>query len=342
MAMMARSFRELHRRFGAVLVVVLMLAASASTAQVLVVLSDDSAVYHDVAAELKSRLGALREGTLRIDVATAPAAVPDATTEAHHELIVTVGAAAARDVVTRRDGTGKLAPTLCVLVPRRTFEALPKTGGESTPRAVSAIFIEQPLARQLDLIALALPDARRIGVLFGPESMALAEDLQDLARARGFDIDQVVVGAPADVGKGLQKVLARSDVLLALPDPIAVNASTAYGMLATSYRAQVPVVGFSRAFVDAGSLASVYSTPKQEGRQAAEIAAAVLNGGAPLPPPQYPRYFTVGVNFFAARSLGIMMENEAVLSQALAARSEASPDAGVKGRARQPAAPKTP
>jgi hypothetical protein len=42
-----------------------------------------------------------------------------------------------------------------------------------------------------------------------------------------------------------------------------------------------------------------------------------------LPRAQYPRYFTVGVNFFAARALGLAVENETTLAAKLAARDRA-------------------
>jgi ABC-type uncharacterized transport system substrate-binding protein len=304
--------------------VVLALAAPMAAAQVLVVLSDEADVYREIANDLKRSLAPLREGRLTLDVVSAASA---ANVRAGHryELIVTVGVPAAQAVV-GTTSPGDAPPVLCLLVSRHAFEALQSRGGTADTQRISAVYVEQPIARQLDLIQLALPGTTRIGTLFGPTSAALAHDLQERARERGFTVNRIDVADAGDVYNALQKVLPGSDVLLALPDPVAVNASTAYGVLVTSYRSQVPVVGFSRALSDAGALLAVYSTAQQQGRQGAEIAARVLTGDAALPPPQYPRYFTVAVNFFAARALGLAMENESTLAEQLAARGRSRSD----------------
>ena len=310
------------RRGGAslcvcVIAIAIALLAPAAFAQVLVVLSDDSAVYHQVADELKSKLAPLRGGGMRIDVANAAqASAIDAGGRPGYELIVTVGLAAAEAVVALEATPGASPPTLCLLIQRRSFDKL--AGAAAHERRLSAVFLEQPIARQLDLIALALPTMKRIGAVFGPTSAALAQEVGERARQRGFVLNRIDIDEARELYGALQKILQQSDLVLAFPDPIALNASTARDFLVTSYRAQVPVVGFSQAFVDAGAVVAVYSTPRQQGRQGAEIAALVLSGKGGLPAPGYPRYFTVGVNFFAARSLGLRIDDEAALATALA------------------------
>jgi putative tryptophan/tyrosine transport system substrate-binding protein len=312
------------RSFG--LAAALVLAASTASAQALVVLSDESAVYQDVAGELKDRLALLRGGRLRIDVVTAAGAAKfDERGYAAYEVIVTVGLPAAQTVVANQNGAATLPPTLCLLVSQQSFEGL-AGGAAGRGSRVSAVFVEQPIARQLDLVSLAFPAKSRIGAVFGPASVALAQEVQDGARERDLALNRIDVTDASGVYPALQKVLKDSDLLLALPDPVALNASTAYGVLLTSYRAQVPVVGFSQGLVKSGALLAVYSTARQQGRQGAENAGRVLTGEGGLPAPEHPRYFTVAVNFFAARSLGLQMEDEAALAAALAERSRHPPD----------------
>jgi putative tryptophan/tyrosine transport system substrate-binding protein len=302
-----------------VVLVALGMGASIVRAQVLVVLSDDSPIYRDVGAELTTRLASLRDGHLPVDVTTASAVLAsDARYRTPYELIVTVGAGAAQAMLEQAKSTGTPRPTLCLLVSRQTFERLANAVERDTSRYVSAVFVEQPIARQLDLIRLALPGKTRIGAVFGPTSVAYAREMQDRARERGLELNRIDIADSGEMYPALQKILAGSDLLIALPDPVAVNASTVYNLLMTSYRAQIGVVGFSRATVDAGALLAVYSSARQQGRQAAEIAVRLLTGKGSLPAPQYPRYFTVAVNFFAARALGLSMEPESALAEALA------------------------
>ena len=311
--------RMLPRLRGLGLAAALALAASTASAQVLVVLSDTSTIYREAADELQARLAPLRGGHLSVDRATVSelSASPERTFEGY-ELIVTVGLAAAQRMLAA-DGHEAARATLSLLVPRRAFEDLVKPDAGSARRQVSAIYLDQPISRQLDLIALAMRAGTRVGVLFGPTSVGLANELREAARVRGLTVKRADVAQAGDLYPALQKVLRESDVLLALADPVALNASTIRGILVTSYREGVPVMGFSQALVDAGAVLAVYSTARQQGREGAEIAARVLRGER-LPPAGYPLYFTVGVNFNAARGLGVAIDNEATLAAELAMR----------------------
>jgi ABC-type uncharacterized transport system substrate-binding protein len=122
-----------------------------------------------------------------------------------------------------------------------------------------------------------------------------------------------------------------SDLLLLLPDPVATTADTVYGLLLTSYRAQIPVIGYSEGLLNAGALLSLYSTARQQGRQGAEIASSIL-AHEPLPGPQHPKYFTVRVNASVARSLGLHLPAEAALLSALEGKADkdSKPDRGGK------------
>jgi ABC-type uncharacterized transport system substrate-binding protein len=107
-----------------------------------------------------------------------------------------------------------------------------------------------------------------------------------------------------------------------LPDPVVANADTVYGLLLTTYRAQLPVVGFSEGLLNAGALISLFSTARQQGRQGGEIARQILSSDGVLPEPRYPKYFTVRVNSSVARSLGLHLPPEDTLSAALNSRLE--------------------
>ena len=304
------------------LVVAFVLFGPAASAQLLLVVSDGAPAYGEVADEVRNRVAASAPG-LRIDVVhVAEAATFDDRRLGSYRLVVTVGLAAARSVVPLAQASGARPPLLALLVPRAGYEELAAAGGATKAR-MSAIFIEQPLARQLDLVALALPGKVRVGVLLGPTSIALDGELAEQARARGLQIRRAEARDAGTVYSALRDVLLGSDILLALPDAVAINAATIRGVLVASNRAQVPVLGFSQALVDAGALLAVYTTPQQYARHAAEIATQSLAQHAPLPRAQYPRYFTVGVNFFAARALGLAVENETTLAAELAARDRA-------------------
>jgi len=305
----------------------LALGPSAAAAQLLLVVSDGAEVYGEVASEIERRVHGV-DRQARIDtIAAREASSVDPERLRGYALVVTVGVDAARATMSTptpspsTPSRSTRPPTLALLVPRDRFGELAKSADAERDARLSAIFIEQPLVRQLDLVSLALPGKTRVGVLLGPTSVGLGRDLEDAARAAGLELRRAQANDAAGVYPALQQVLMQSDVLLALPDAVAINAATIRSVLLACHRAEVPVVGFSQALVDAGALLAVYSTPQQYARQAAEIALDVVARNAALPSPQYPRYFTVGVNFVTAQAIGLALDDEATLAAALAVRT---------------------
>ncbi|MGE0372659.1 MAG: hypothetical protein AB7Q01_12290, partial [Gammaproteobacteria bacterium] len=115
-----------------------------------------------------------------------------------------------------------------------------------------------------------------------------------------------------------------NDVILAVPDAEALTPNIAKWLLYMAYQKEIPVIGFSKAFVDAGALGAIFTTPEQIGRQAAEIVLrAVLQARDKrdvvwkLPPPQYPVYFNVEINDSVARSLKLILHSDQHLAQSL-------------------------
>ena len=267
-----------------------------------VVLSENGGLYTDAAKELKQGLGA------DINLITTMAdAVERQDKRASVAVVVTLGTRALSAVLAGEPAT----PVVSALVPRKAFDSA-MAASRTPSRPVSAVFLDQPYARQLNLIRLMLPTRSRVGVLAGPDWDSQLTMLANSAREQKITLVRETVSAPRDLHPALQRVLGESDSILALPDSSVFNASTLPNVLLTSYRKQQPVFGFSPAYVRAGALAAVFSTPQQNARQAAEMVQLALASGS-LPQPQYPRAFWVNVNDTVARSLDIRVPAEAFL-----------------------------
>lgn len=269
-----------------------------------VVLSDNTGLYKDAAQELKQGLGP----DVRCNTTTAEA-VERKEKAANSTLIVTLGTRALSAVLAREPAT---APIVAGLVPRKAFEAAVTASNPMTTRPVSAVFLDQPYSRQLNLIRLMLPGGSRVGVLIGPEWESQLTMLASSAREQRITLIRETVSAPRDLHAALQRLLGEVDSILALPDSSVFNAATLPNVLLTSYRKQQPVFGFSPAYVRAGALAAVFSSPQQNARQAAEMVLQALASGS-MPQPQYPRAFWVTVNGTVARSLDLRVQEEAFL-----------------------------
>lgn len=310
-----------RRAWRAALLLLCLACAPSASAQVLAVMSDGSAGYEGVVDALRGGLAGQRDGKLRIDTVTvARLGDVDAGAWSRYELVVTVGLAAAQAAVPRENASGGGPPLLALLIPRQSFERLAAANPAATrDHRLSAVFIDQPLARQVELLRLALPERKRVGVVLGPSSQGLVGELQAQTRRKALELASATVADRSALYPALQDLIPRSDLLLLLPDPVAINADTVYGLLLTTYRAGVPVVGFSEGLLNAGALVSLFSTAQQQGVQGAEIARRWLAHDGALPEPQYPEQFTVRVNGSVARSLGLNLPSEQELHDALAA-----------------------
>ncbi len=220
-------------------------------------------------------------------------------------LIVTVGMEAARSMLQQVSDI----PICMILIPRATSEALVREY-EQTPlaarRPITAVYIDQPFLRQLRLVRLTLPRSRSLGVVYGPLSRESEKQLKAVADADKWDLHTVSVNRENELFSAFTRVLDNSDVLLALPDPLVYNQHTTQNILLETYRQRKPLIGYSHAYVVAGALAAVYSTPQQIGRQVGEQLAELHGkGGVSVPAPRYPKYFTVEVNQQVAQSLGL-------------------------------------
>ena len=314
------------RRGGRLLSVILLAAlalvpgtaAAASAAPVEVLVVRSSMMAHDeVIAALRAGLGEsgnkrfrLRERTIG-DYAQQPTGA---------DLIITVGVEAASTVL-----RGPLSePVYCTFLPQTTFGTLvqqrPATG--SAGARVSALYLDQPDERRLRLLRLALPQAAKLGVVLGPESRAGQAAMRRSASAQGIELQIEVIDDEKQLIGALHRVMAETDALYAVPDPLVFNRHTAQNILLTAYRLGKPVIGYSRAYVNAGALLALHSTPAQVGRQLAETLLA-LPATHTLPPPRPPRYFSLEINERVAHSLGLSIgQAEEILQQLRAVSGE--------------------
>jgi len=207
---------------------------------------------------------------------------------------------------------------VCSFLPSSTFKQLRTTllPGNTNAR-ISAIFIDQPLARQVRLARLIRPEARVLGTALGQSSLTLKGLLERAAESEVFTL-QLAELAPSDNPiQRLTPVVENSDLFLVVPDSSIFNRAISKWLLYLSLKHRVPVIGFSQSYTDAGAAASVHSSPLQIGQQTGEWLNQ-LNADQPLPQPGHPIYFDVSINPVAARTLGLELPSPAALQRHLA------------------------
>lgn len=224
------------------------------------------------------------------------------------KLIIAMGSTAAQALLE----SGNRTPLLITLVPQDTYDQL--AARRKASPMLSAIYLDQPVRRQLALLRLALPRSQTVALLLGPSARRAEGRLKSAAADARFQLVTAYPDNEDALHPHLNGILAQSDALLAIADPQIFNANTIQNILLTSFRARVPMLAFSPAYVKAGALLALYSTPRQIGTQAAAVAQNFLRG-KPLPPAQYPSDYLVQVNPAVAASLGLILEENTLLDR---------------------------
>lgn len=279
---------------------------------VLVVLSEGGGVYE----EFHDALGQALAGryTLKLNTLAGGREHLEEETPAP-TLVVTVGTQALKAALSNRFLGG--VPILAALIPRTTFERMVTPDIRAGRAPVAAVWLDQPVSRQLQLIKRVLPGKNRIGVLMGPDSATALPRLKAAASRLGFELLTEQVNDETAVLPALSRTLPGVDALLALPDGLIYSREMVRPVLLTTYRYQKPVFGFSQGYVTAGALSAVYSTPAQIGRQVGEWLRGLPGGRITLLESRYPSLFSVGVNRSVARSFGLDALDESRLKSAI-------------------------
>lgn len=272
--------------------------------KVTLVLSDDTPLYQNFAASLKLDLRErLQMDVLhRVEDFSSTAAAPD--------LIVTVGLKAANWVAPRTQ-----TPMLATLIPQSQYAELSRQRPKGT--VTSAIFLNQPIERQIDLLHTALPESKKVGLLHSPEIKLDIDEVRSVLARHGMTLISRSSPSPDTLHKDLEFVLDRSDVLLVIPDNGIYSSNTIRNILLQSYRQDVPLVGYSQALVKSGALCAAYSSPEQIATQTSVMVSQFFKNET-LPIPQHPQFFSIAVNSDVAKSMGISIPSAESLKNRIA------------------------
>lgn len=261
--------------------------AQAAPLRIAVVLSEGSGAYQEFFSQLKTNVSS----KYALNVFAVGEPVRDV------DLVIAVGMKAATALASTA------LPVLNVFVPRAGFEALPNSYSSKH----TAIFMDQPMERQLELLVSVLPGATEIGVLYAAPPAELGA-LKRLLAGRRMVLHERAVDQTHPLASALSALLGSSEVLFVLPDMAVYNSETIRNILLETYRRQVPMIGISQSYVRAGALCAVYSTPQQFAQQTIQAMEQFAASGK-LPSNQYSVDFDVSVNTQVARSLGLNIKD---------------------------------
>jgi len=179
-------------------------------------------------------------------------------------------------------------------------------------RKFSAVFIDQPVSRQLKLIKTAFTEKTHIGVAVSNKSRMHIPELIEGGNQLGLRIHIETLPDPDSIHHIIRKLADNNDLILTIQDSNIYNKYTIQNILMTTYHANIPLIGYSRPYVQAGSLMSVYTSIDNLALQTNEHIKQLKTQGG-LPSPDYCKYFSIELNTQVAHSLGIKLDDVSIL-----------------------------
>ena len=230
------------------------------------------------------------------------------------DVVLTLGTAALRQAMELASTQPMLAqvPVAAGLLPRASYEPLARR----PPPPLTAVWLDPAPERQLDLIRLALPQRRRVGVIWGPSSRLWRAATAAGAAERGLELIEATVPT-LELFPALNQVLAPADVLLLMPDAAVYPPEQLNHVLLTADRLRVPVLGIASAPARAGATLALFTPPEQAGRQLGQRVRRWLDDRRQWPAPSASTQWTLQTNEPVAQSLGLGLPAADALTQAL-------------------------
>lgn len=147
---------------------------------------------------------------------------------------------------------------------------------------VTGVRLEAAPSMYLSQLTGLFPDLRRVGILHGSgASKPRIGRIEAAAGELGLTASTSSADSPRALRKALPELLEQVDALWLVPDREVLTPDLFRTVVDESRRRGVPLLVDSHNMVRAGGLFSVVADPDAVGRQAAEMAEAILAGKAP-------------------------------------------------------------
>jgi ABC-type uncharacterized transport system substrate-binding protein len=287
----------------------MILALPVQAGSIMLILSDKGGVYGEFSKSLEESLNGTNWNISATLLADSPAIAGPAP-----DLIVTVGVEALKKAWAKGDPT----PIVATLLPRLSYERIVTQARRGTPK-ITAIFLDQPAARQAVFLRHLLPGQKPAGMLLSSETKHLSSQYRSAFANSNLTLESEESERSETLLPALNALLGRSAFLLAIPDSTIYQRTNIKAILITAFRHQKPVIGYSPAFVNAGALAALHTTPAQIARQTADL---IVSSGTNPPPPVGPNQFAIAINPTVAQALGLNISDESAIRRAMLADRE--------------------
>jgi ABC-type uncharacterized transport system substrate-binding protein len=204
-------------------------------------------------------------------------------------------------------------PQLSLFITRNAWYKI--LGGSNVSPSRAVIFIDQPLSRSLAL-AQVLTGKHQFSTVLGPASTHRKAELLAAAEVAGIALRYELISTTSNPLQVLSPLFDGSDAFIAVPDQGIINRNIARWVLHLGFKQKIPIIGFSRAYTEAGAAASIYTAPGDISQQGIDwLETYLANPNAEVWQPYSPQYFSVAVNTSVANVLGLILVDEKTIHE---------------------------
>lgn len=289
------------------MVVCLMVALGLAAAQpaaargIVVIMSADVGPYQEALRGFKDAVSQpiVAEYDMRGDFERGRTILAEIRSQVKPDLILAMGVWALQLVARERIDTPVVFAM--VLNPHAVLSGEPGniTGASMNVPADEAIRVLEQLG----------PQVNRIGVVYNPVTTGyLLERATAAAQSRGLTLVTRTIRSPKEAIAAIKALQQQGvNALWIVPDESVLDPKVIEFALLTSYRAKIPLLGLSERQAEMGAVLSVaFGSSNDIGRQAGELAEAILSGAAVGQLPYTAaRNVKLVVNLKAAEKLGM-------------------------------------
>jgi putative ABC transport system substrate-binding protein len=180
--------------------------------------------------------------------------------------------------------------------------SLSRPGGDLTGTSAAG---EEVLAKQVELLSVAVPQLKRVSVLMNsanPANGFLFGAMSVRAKSLGLRLDRIDVAVESELDGAITR--AKGGALIVNGDPMFLKHHV--HIIELTLRSRVPSIYNGREYVAAGGLMSYLSSSQWHWRSAAGFVDKILKGAKPADiPVEQPTKYELTINLKTAKALGI-------------------------------------
>lgn len=178
---------------------------------------------------------------------------------------------------------------------------------------ITGASLDIPITTQMQKFSAIIPNLKKVGVIYTERTERLVSEAASAVGQLGITLVSYKVASVKELPAAIDSLCRSVDGIWTVADEQLSSPQFIRYALLETLRNGKPVMGFSRSFVESGALFCLEPDYKYIGRQAADLALAVLNGVSPSQlPPTAPDIVYLYLNLKTEKLLNLSVPPELV------------------------------